>query len=277
MMRFLNLLKTDLYRSVFQFQFVIAVILFGALCFTAEGYAGNGSSISVLELALFYKPEDISNRLLLSDYSLFLAGIGPYNLMFAPIIAAVPSIPNFCRERRNGYLRLLIHRCGAARRCLSLYWSALISGGLVVMAGCGLYGLCCGLLFPGITADTAQWLTGPVWSGIFAQLAGAFFFGMVAVLLPTLLAGISKNTYFVLCSAFCLFYVYCNSLASISTRLFYLGKPMQSFQVMMFYPTSVFQLFAGYRPWRLMIWVCFIVVLCGLPLLCMLRRFDKGA
>lgn len=276
-MRFLGLLKTDLYRVIFHIDFVIAVLLFGALCFTAEGYFGSGSSVSILELALFYKSEDISHKLALSNYSLFLAGIGPYNLMFSPIIAAIPSIPKFIRERRNGYIRLVIHRCGVKQRCFSLYLSALISGGLVVMVGYGLYGLCCMFLFPGMITDTAQWLAAPAWSGILFQLTGAFFFGMVAVLLPTLLSGISKNTYFVLCSAFSLFYVYCNFLESLSSRLFYIGKLEQSFQVMMFYPTSVFQCFAGYKPWRLIIWICLTIVLCGLVQLCMIRRFDKGA
>lgn len=276
-MRFFNLLKTDLHRVIFHLDFIIAVLLFGALCFTAEGYAGNGFSVSILELALFYQPDDISNQLLLSDYSLFLAGIGPYNLMFAPIIAAIPSIPNFCRERRNGYIRLLIHRCGVTQRCFSLYLAALISGGGVVMAGYSLYGLCCAFLFPSMTVEASQWLTVPVWSGIFSQLAGAFVFGMVAVLLPTLLAGISKNTYFVLCSAFSLFYVYCNFLDSLSNRLFYIGELEQSFRVMMFYPTSVFQCLAGHQPWRLIIWVCLVIVLCGLLQLCMDWRFDKGA
>jgi hypothetical protein len=274
-MRFFNLLKTDLYRVVFHIDFVIAVLLFGALCFTAEGYADNGSSVSILELALFYKPDDISNRLFLSNYGLFLAGIGPYNLMFAPIIAAIPSIPNFCRERRNGYIRLLIHRCGVAQRCFSFYASALISGGSVVMAGYSLYGLFCLFLFPSMTADAV--LTVPIWSGILSQLAGAFVFGLVAVLLPTLLAGISKNTYFVLCAAFSLYYVYCNFLDSLSNRLFYIGELEQSFQVMMFYPTSVFQCMAGYQPWRLIIWICLVIVLCGLLQLCMIWRFDKGA
>lgn len=276
-MKFFSLLKTDLYRVVFHIDFVIAVLLFGALCFTAEGYADNGSSVSILELALFYKPDDISNRLFLSNYSLFLAGIGPYNLMFAPIIAAIPSIPNFCRERRNGYIRLLIHRCGVAQRCFSLYLSALISGGGVVMVGYSLYGLFCFFLFPSMTADAIQWLTVPIWSRVLSQLAGAFVFGLVAVLLPIFLAGISKNTYFVLCAAFSMYYVYCNFLDSLSNRLFYIGELEQSFQVMMFYPTSVFQCVAGYQPWRLIIWVCLAIVLCGLLQLCMIWRFDKGA
>lgn len=276
-MRFMNLLKTDLYRAIIHTDFVIASLLFGVLCFTAEGYGSNNSSITVLELALFYPAEDISSRFLLSNYNLFLAGIGPYNLMFSPIIAAIPSVPNFCWERRNGYIRFLIYRCGVTKRCLSLFLSALISGGLVVMVGYGIYGLCCLFLFPSVTTETAQWLTIPIWGSILTRLAGAFFFGAVTVLLPILLAGISKNTYFILCSAFSIFYVYCNFLDSLSNRLFYSGDLEQSFWVMMFYPTAVFQCFAGYQPWRLVIWIGASVVIFLLLRLCVTRRFDKGA
>lgn len=83
-MKFYRLLNTDLYRAVVHVNFLAAALLFGALCFTAEGYAEAGRSITVLELALFHPAEEISGRFLLSGYHLFLAGIGPYNLMFAP-------------------------------------------------------------------------------------------------------------------------------------------------------------------------------------------------
>lgn len=276
-MKLFRLLKTDLYRAVAHVNFGAAALIFGALCFTAEGCVDAGRSITVLELALFYPAEKISHRFLLSDYHLFLAGIGPYNLIFAPILAAIPSIPGFCRERRNGYLRFLLPRCGVTWRCLSLFLSALLSGGLVVMAGYGLYGLCCWVLFPGLTAEAAQWIAAPIWRGVLAQLAGAFFFGVVAALLPVLLAGVSKNAYFILCSAFALFYTYCNFLDTLSNRLFDCGELEKSFQVMMFYPTSVFQCFSGHEPWRLVLWIGAAAAVLGLLRLCMARRFDKGA
>lgn len=276
-MKFLHLLKTDLYRTVAHANFGTAALLFGMLCFTAEGCVDAGRSIAVLELALSYPAEQISCRFLLSDYHLFLAGIGPYNLMFAPILAAIPSIPGFCQERRNGYLQLLISRCGATRRCLSLWLSALLSGGLAVTVGYGLYGLCCWVLFPGLTVETAQWIAAPVWSGVLAQLAGAFFFGVVAALLPVLLAGVSKNACFIICTAFALFYTYCNFLDSLSNHLFDCGELEKSFRVMMFYPTSVFQCFAGHQPWRLALWIGEATAVLGLLRLSMTRRFDKGA
>ena len=276
-MKLFRLLKTDLYRAVVHVDFLGAVLLFGALCFTAEGYAEAGRSITVLELALFHPVEEISGRFFLSGYHLFLAGIGPYNLMLAPILAALPSVPGFCRERSGGYLRLLVPRCGVTRRCLSLWLSALLAGGLVVMAGYGLYGLCCWVLFPGLTPEAVRWLAVPVWGGVLSQLAGAFFFGMVAALLPILLAGVSKNACFILCAGFALFYVYCNSLDALSNRLFDSGELERSFQVMMFYPISVFQCFSGHQPWRLALWGGAAVLVLGLLRLCMARRFDRGA
>lgn len=276
-MQFFRLLKTDLYRAVAHVNFGAAALLFGVLCFTAEGYWETGRSITVLELALFHSAEEISGQFLLSNYHLFLAGIGPYNLIFAPILAAIPSIPGFCQERRNGYLRFLLPRCGVAWRCLSLWLSALLSGGLVVMAGYGLYGLCCCFLFPGLTTEMAQWIAVPVWSGVLTQLAGAFFFGMVSALLPVLLAGVSQNACFVLCTAFALFYTYCNFLDTLSNRLFDCGELEQSFQVMMLYPTSVFQCFSGHQPWRLALWGLVAAAVYGLLRLSMAQRLDKGA
>lgn len=54
-MKLMRLLQTDLYRGVVHADFWIAALLFGALCFTAEGYWDAGRSITVLELALSYR------------------------------------------------------------------------------------------------------------------------------------------------------------------------------------------------------------------------------
>lgn len=276
-MKFVRLLKTDLYRATVHIDFWVAALLFGGLCLTAEGYADAHSSITVLELALFHTPEELSSRFLCSSYSLFLAGIGSYNLMFAPILAALPSIPGFCRERIGGYLRLLIPRCGVTWRCLSLYLSALLSGGLVLTAGYGLYGLCCLVLFPGMTAEAAQWLTAPVWNTVLSQLAGVFVLGMIAALLPVLLTGWSKNPCFILCTAFAVFYVYCNALDTLSNRLFYSGDMEGSFQVMLFYPTAVIQSFAGHHRWILLLWAGVAALVFCLLRLSFSQRLDKGA
>lgn len=117
----------------------------------------------------------------------------------------------------------------------------------------------------------------PVWRSVLSQLAGAFFFGIVAALLPILLSGVSKNVCFILCAGFALFYVYCHSLDALSNRLFDSGDLERSFQVMMFYPISVFQCFSGHQPWRLVLWGGAAVLVLGLLRLCMARRFDKGA
>ena len=62
-MKLMRLLQTDLYRAVVHADFWIAALLFGALCFTAEGYWDAGHSITVLELALSYPAEEVSGRL----------------------------------------------------------------------------------------------------------------------------------------------------------------------------------------------------------------------
>ena len=100
---------------------------------------------------------------------------------------------------------------------------------------------------------------------------------MVAALLPVLLAGVSQNACFVLCTAFALFYTYCNFLDTLSNRLFDRGELEQSFQVMMLYPTSVFQCFSGHQPWRLALWGIVAAAVYGLLRLSMARRLDKGA
>ena len=72
-------------------DFWASALLFGALCFTAEGCVDAGRSITVLELALSYPAEQIKSRFLLSGYHLFLARIGPYNLSHWAVSAVRPG------------------------------------------------------------------------------------------------------------------------------------------------------------------------------------------
>ena len=53
-MKLMRLLQTDLYRAVVHADFLLAALLFGAMCFTAEGYREAVRSITDLELALFH-------------------------------------------------------------------------------------------------------------------------------------------------------------------------------------------------------------------------------
>lgn len=76
-MKFFRLLKTDLYRAVAHTDFWAAALLFGALCFTAEGCVDAGRSITVLELALSCPAEQIKSRFLLSGSTCSWPGSAP--------------------------------------------------------------------------------------------------------------------------------------------------------------------------------------------------------
>lgn len=278
-MKFFRLLKTDLYRSIMHVEFVLSVLLFWLLCLTKEGYFDgvNNTSITVAELIVSYSREQMQNNLMLSWYSVFLYGMGSYVLMFAPVIAALPSIPGYCRERSGQYSRFLLPRCNVAMRCISMWLSALITGGLAVVLGEGLFGISCWALFPNITAEQALLYDVPVWRGLLTHLAGMFVFGMVSTLIPILLSGMSRNVYFVLCGAFASFYAYCTLITNISDYIFYAGEPERSFQIALLHPSSVVQTFVGNTTWVLAVWCAIALAILGILWVCASRRLDKGA
>lgn len=277
-MRFFRLLKTDLYRAVFQFRFLMAVLVLACLCFTSEGYYTQDTSISVLELALFYTRDELANQMMISGYHLFRSGLGTYVVTFLPILAAIPAIPNFCRERSNGYLRFLVPRCNVSQRCLSMQLSTMLTGGLVTLLGYGLYGVLCLILFPRVTQDQLQWIAGPVWCSVVGYLIGAAVMGMAATILAVLLLSVSKNPYFVLCTAFACFYAYNVVLNQLVEIFFSNGQEALDLFTVRLYLSQIIYVFAGSSPpWILAMWGGVAVLVFCLLRLTFGRRLDKGA
>jgi hypothetical protein len=268
-------LKTDFYKALFHGGFVLSVLLFFLLCFTSVGYVTSDTSITVGELALFYSREQITGQLGLSRYSLFLSGLGSYNIMFAPMVAALPSIPQVCRERSSGYLRFVMPRCGVTKRCLSWQISAMLSGGLALLMGYGLYGLVCFLHFPGMTEEMGAWLNHPAGVEVLISLVGVFLYGVIATLLPVLMASVSKNAYFILCFSFAVFYAYTTALGQLASRLLNSENTLDYQRLMVAYPLTITQTANGqFAP--LVFWLGVAVVTFLVLRAVTAHRFDRG-
>ena len=281
-MKFLHVFLTDLKKILLQAAFPLSALFFGALCFTTVVTQVNGVSLTVLEAALYYAPEQILDKLHSSAREMFLGGLGTYNVMFAPMVAALPAVPLYCRERSGGALRFIIPRCGLKRRSLSMVAAAMLSGGLVVLLGYALYGLSCAAIFPppsaSLLAMYAEYGYGSV-PYIVKQLACVFLFGCTSTLPAVLLSALTKNAYVVLCGAFSVLY----GLNSLWSQVAISAASADSWQLYswatVLNPSEVRWLF-NHTPsealYTVLLWLAVTLLTLFVVLLSFKKRFDRG-
>lgn len=199
-------------------------------------FAAEGVEETVIGMFTKYSRKALLESSSLCSYAVFSGGFGVWAAMFAPVFAALSSISINVDERKSGMWRFSLQRSGKARFCGGSCAFVLISGGLTLMLGYGLFGILAAIMFPPLSAYPAEiaadfagytFRPGSAMEAIFnvgglplcaaAQLCETFLFGMVSAAAAMLISSFCENKYIVICTPFFLKY----SLAQISTLLFY--------------------------------------------------------
>lgn len=281
-MKLWNVFLTDLKKILLQAAFPLSALLFGALCFTSVVSHVNGANLTVLELALYYTPGQIMDKLYMSARDLFLGGMGTYNIMFAPMVAALPAIPLYCRERAGGALRFVMPRCGVRNRSLSMVCATMLSGGLVVLLGYALYGLCCAVIFPPPSEQLLAMYAGDDYVStlyMIKRLIGVFLFGCTSTLPAVLLSSVTKNAYVVLCGAFSVLYGFNSLWSQVATSAASAENwPLYSLATIL-NPVEIRWLFTQEpleRACIILLWLVITLLTLFAVLLSFKKRFDRG-
>lgn len=199
-------------------------------------FAAEGVEETVIGMFTKYSRKALLESSSLCSYAVFSGGFGVWAAMFAPVFAALSSISINVDERKSGMWRFSLQRSGRARFCGGSCAFVLISGGLTLLLGYGLFGILTAIMFPPLSAYSPEniemftgftFRPGSAMEAIFnagglllcaaAQLCETFLFGMVSAAAAMLISSFCENKYIVICTPFFLKY----SLAQISTLLFY--------------------------------------------------------
>lgn len=208
----------------------VVCLFSGIYVFVAEGVEE-----TVIGMFTKYSRKALLESSSLCSYAVFSGGFGVWAAMFAPVFAALSSISINVDERKSGMWRFSLQRSGKARFCGGSCAFVLISGGLTLMLGYGLFGILAAIMFPPLSAYPAEiaadfvgytFRPGSAMEAIFnagglplcaaAQLCETFLFGMVSAAAAMLLSSFCENKYIVICTPFFLKY----SLAQINSVLF---------------------------------------------------------
>lgn len=231
-MKTLHTLEVELTKTIVNLGFLISVLITLALQFTNQIYVDNltGKTYSVIEVIMQLDKSIIKENTGLSAFRILQSGVAGYFIMFIPIIAAFPFIPNFCAERNSGLIRFTIQRTGKFRYYLTKFVSAALGGGLAVLFGYLLYGMIIAVIFPSIrTYDISGEELSKLTRIFIAKRIGLvsigiFIYGAVSAIPAFLMAAFVKNRYIITCVPFLAVYLYSTSL----TKLIYDGMEKQN-------------------------------------------------
>lgn len=208
------------------------------ICMFSELYRDpqSGSAKTVIEMYLQYTRNAFLADPKLCSYSVFKTGFGGWLTMFAPVLVSLSSVGICADELKSGMWRFTLHRIGSARYSIGSCAFILLSGGLTLTLGYGLFGIFSAVMFPPLSAYPAEsvslftettFFRESAMSSIYqiggfplctaAQLAETFFYGVVCSAAAMLLSAVSENKYVVICTPFFLKY----GLNQLSTVLSY--------------------------------------------------------
>lgn len=202
-------LKCDLEKTMIYSGFLISVVLTYVLCFTASAYIDsvNEKSYTVFEVVFRNgRTEAFAHHPELTDIEIFLKAFQGYLTMFMPVVSSFPFVFSFHTQKNNSVIRFEIMRVGTKKYYFCKLASALISGGVAVMLGVGMFGLICFAIFPhqsvfdmGVQVSTAEMAL--------RILATAFVYGVVSAIPSVFLCSFCNDPYVVICVPLMLFYV----------------------------------------------------------------------
>lgn len=223
-MGFLHMLKQELNKTIWNIGFLFCILISAGLFFTNQAYIepSGGKMYAVIEVMLHWNSEMVHTEHSFAAQCLLLNAVSGYLLMFIPILAAFPFIPNFCAERNSGMIRLVIGRTGKFRYYAGKFLSAMIGGGLAVLLGYLLYGVIIIGTFPDIKTygDAVVNRSMYSWTNIAKCGAGILLYGACSAIPAFLMASFVKNRYLITCIPFMLVYLFSSGL----TRMSYYGE-----------------------------------------------------
>lgn len=223
-MRLIYALKQELKKTVVNTGFFVCVLITLILFLLTTCYVdvNTGKSYSVIETLLFIKHQKICEDVSFASCNIIQWAVSGYFLMFIPIIAAFPFIPNFCAERNSGLIRFTIQRSGRMLYYVTKFLSALLGGGLAVLLAYMIFMLIIYLNFPSLNSYSlsdemlALYKQNAMPINIIKSIFGIFIFGAMAVVPAFLISSFVKNRYLITCIPFMVVYLFSTSLTKLS-------------------------------------------------------------
>lgn len=205
MKKIVNSIAIELKKTVFSYGFILCIVITCLLCFTSSVYTDSltGKEYSVFEV-IANKSRSVFSSFTSSQ--LLHASVSPYMTIFIPVLSSLPFVTGFCAERLGGNMRFVIIRSGKYKYCISKFISAVISGGIAVMAGFMLYSVAVCFSFSNEGLYALE---------LIKMYIGMGLYGMISVLPAFFLSAFIRNKYMICCFPFIFMHFYYTSVSKV--------------------------------------------------------------
>lgn len=129
------------------FYFVLGVIAINLICFFSKIGEMDGNSVSVVEVIIHHYEE---LRCQTTWLDAFYSALYGWLILLLPVITAVAVTPLFCDEMKSQNYQLHIIRIGFGKYISGHFFSAFLTGFVLVVIALSIYVLCVVQLFPSV-------------------------------------------------------------------------------------------------------------------------------
>lgn len=206
----------------------MGVLTTAFLCLLSPLYYNpkTGDAESVAYVYFHYTREALLQDIYLSSYGAFSAALGGWLTLFAPVTASFAAVTVTADERCSGAWRLILHRTGKFRYALGRCIFFMLSGGITIALGCGIFGIITAEAFPSPleypNENTENFLSsffgegsalnriysfGGLFAAAAAQILEFFIYGVCCVTAPMIISAFCENKYIIICIPFFLKYM----------------------------------------------------------------------
>ncbi len=205
-MKFLRSFYIDIKKIFMSGGFWLCLLMTTVLLFTATVYTdlGTQNRYSVIKALTDFTAEQQTKIFELCNVSVMRSATGGWLSLFVPIITAFCFVPQFCVERDGNAVRFQIFRSSRLVYSLSNFFSGIVSGGIAIMLGYGLFCSAVYFLFPTPSQmdEYSAMLIADMQFSFPLTLLSVWLYGVFWSIPSMFCTSILRNKYLIMCMPF---------------------------------------------------------------------------
>lgn len=142
---------SEIKKSLYPPLFILSCAQITLVCCLSEGYtSASGRTYTIMELLLFLPGNGMFADISLNRYDIWLRGAGTWSQLLFPFLVSTGYLYTIANEKLSGLNRLLLIRENNLRYGVSKLVSAMVSGGILLLAGYLCFGCLIYARFPSV-------------------------------------------------------------------------------------------------------------------------------
>ncbi len=213
----MHFIKGEIKKSLHLPFFIISCIGVVFVCLISEGYVSfSGKTYTIMELMFFLNKEAMLTDTLMNRYDIWVKGIGTWTQLLIVFFLSIGYLYTISNEKQTGFSRFLLIRESNFKYAVSKLFSAMFSGGVIMLTGYMIFGIIIFARFPAINeyppADISVYMemhpdfNEPLFC--LMRCMGAFLYGMCVNLFAYLAAVFFVDKYILICLPIMLKYIW---------------------------------------------------------------------